>query len=64
LSAVIRHLNSAGPLLHLELERSDDGGRFTVELTREESRGLELGPGKEVWVELKNLRVFTEDYSI
>jgi len=64
LPAVIRHVNSAGPLIHLELERMDDGGRFAAELTREESRGVLLQPGAQVYVELKNLRVFGEDYSI
>jgi sulfate/thiosulfate transport system ATP-binding protein len=64
LPALIRHVNSAGPLIHRELERTDDGSRFAVELTREESRGLQLQPGAQVHVELRNVRVFTEDYSI
>ena len=64
LAAVIRHVNSAGPLVRLELERADDGGRFTAELTRDESRGIQLEPGAQVYVELKKLRVFAEDYSI
>ena len=64
LPAVIRHVNSAGPLVHLELERLDDGGRFAAELTREESREVELRPGARVFVELKNVRVFGGDYSI
>ena len=64
LPALIRHVNSAGPLVRVELERTDDGSRFAVELTREESRGLQLQAGAEVFVELKNLRVFGEDYSI
>ena len=64
LPARVRHVNSAGPLVHLELERLDDGGRFAAELTREESRGIDLRPGVQVYVELKNLRVFGEDYSI
>jgi len=64
LPAVIRHVRSAGPLVRLELERADGGGRFAAELTREESRGVRLEPGAQVFVELKNLRVFGEDYSI
>ena len=64
LSAVIRHVNSAGPLVRVELERGDDGSRFAVELTREESRAIQLQPGAQVFVELKKLRVFGEDYSI
>jgi len=64
LPAIIRYVHSAGPLVHLELERLDDAGRFAAQLTREESRGVDLHPGAQVFVELKNLRVFGEDYSI
>ena len=64
LPARILHVNSAGPMVHLDLERADGGGRFAVDLTRDESRGLQLQSGGQVFVELKNLRVFTEDYSI
>lgn len=58
LPALIRHVNSAGPLVHLELERQDDGSRFAVELTHEQSRELTLRPGVEVYVKFQNLRVF------
>ncbi len=64
LPALVRQVNSAGPLVRLELEREDDRGHFAVELTREESRAIHLEPGARVFVELKNLRVFPEDYSI
>ena len=64
LPALVRQVNSAGPLVRLELEREDEGGRFAVELTREESRAIHLAPGTRVFVELKNVRVFSEDYSI
>ena len=64
LEARIRHANSAGPVVRLELERADDGCRFAAELTREEARGLQLVPGAQVFVELKNVRVFADDYSI
>ena len=64
LPALIRDVNPAGPLVHIELERLDDGAKFAVELTREQSRNVQLTPGSQVFVELKNLRVFSEDYSI
>lgn len=64
LPAWIRHVNSAGPLVRLELERADDGSRFAVELTREQSREIQLETGRQVFVRLNNLRVFAEDYSI
>ena len=64
LPARIMHVNAAGPIIRLELVRLDDGGAFSVELTREQSQGLTLQAGAEVHVELRNVRVFTEDYSI
>ncbi len=64
IAAVIKHINSAGPLVHLDLERSDDKSRFTVELTKEESIGLSLLAGTPVFVRLKNVRVFADDYAI
>jgi sulfate/thiosulfate transport system ATP-binding protein len=64
LPALIRHVNAAGPLVRVELERTDDGSRFAVELTRDESRSVQLQPGTQVFVELKQVRVFGEDYSI
>jgi sulfate transport system ATP-binding protein len=57
--AVIIHVNSAGPLVHLELERPDDGSRFLAQLTKEESLEITpLHPGAKVFVELRNVRVF------
>jgi len=61
IAATVRHVNAAGPLVHLELERTDDGSRFIVALTKEESRELPLEPDAQVFVELKNVRVFAED---
>jgi sulfate/thiosulfate transport system ATP-binding protein len=56
--------NAAGPVANLELERRDGGGSFTVQLSKEEFQQLLLKAGEEVYVELKNVRVFSEDYSI
>ena len=64
LPALVRHVNSAGPVVRVELERADDGSPFAVELTREESKGVNLQSGARVYVELRNLRLFKEDYSI
>jgi len=61
IAAIIRHVNTAGPLVHLELERADEGGRFAVELTREESAQISLQTGARVFVELRNVRVFAEN---
>ncbi len=64
IAAIVKHVNAAGPVVHVELERADDGGRFAVELSKEESRELSLQPSTKVFVELRNVRVFAEDYSI
>lgn len=57
--AVIKDVNLAGPIVHLELERQDDGAHFVAQLTKDESRGLPLEVGAQVYVELKKVRVFT-----
>jgi sulfate transport system ATP-binding protein len=62
--AIIKHVNSAGPLVHLELERTDDGRRFAAQLTKEESGNLSLQPGPRVFVELMNARVFPDDHTV
>ena len=56
--------NAAGPVANLELERLDGGGQFTVQLSKEEFQQLQPKPGEQVFVELKNVKVFSEDYSI
>jgi sulfate/thiosulfate transport system ATP-binding protein len=62
IAAIIKHVNAAGPLVHLELEREDDGSTVAVELTKEESGRISLQPGDQVFVELKNVRVFEDDH--
>ena len=56
--------NAAGPLANLELERLDGSGQFTAQLSKEEFQQLQLKAGEQVFVELRNVRVFGDDYSI
>jgi sulfate transport system ATP-binding protein len=56
--------NAAGPLANLELERLDGGGQFTAQLGKEEFQQLQLKAGDQVFVELKNVKIFPEDFSI
>ncbi len=56
--------HAAGPVASLELKRADGGGPFTVQLSKEQFQELRPRPGETVFVALKNLRVFAEDYSI
>ena len=62
--ARIVRCNAAGPLANLELERLDSGGQFTVQLSKEEFQQLQPKAGEQVFVELKNVKIFSDDYSI
>ena len=63
-SARVLRSNAAGPVANLELERSHDGGHFTAQMSKEEFQLLQPKAGEEVFVELKNVKVFSDDYSI
>jgi sulfate transport system ATP-binding protein len=56
--------NAAGPMANLELERLDGSGQFTAQLGKEEFQQLQLKAGENVFVELKNVKVFSDDFSI
>jgi sulfate transport system ATP-binding protein len=56
--------NAAGPMANLDLERLDGGGQFTAQLGKEEFQQLQLKAGDRVFVELKNVKIFPEDFSI
>jgi sulfate/thiosulfate transport system ATP-binding protein len=62
--ARIRRSHAAGPVANLELERLDDASLFSAQLSKEEFLQLQPRTGEEIFVELKNVRVFSEDYSI
>jgi sulfate transport system ATP-binding protein len=58
IAVVIKRVHSAGPLVRLELEARNDGAAFTAEITKAEALRLQPKAGAEVFVELKNIRVF------
>ena len=62
--ARILRCNAAGPVANLELERIPGGGQFAAQLSKEEFQQLQPKAGEQVFVELKNVKVFAEDYSI
>ena len=64
LPARVIRSNAAGPLASLELERLDTRELFTVQLSKEQYHELQPKAGEQVFVELRNVKVFTEDYSI
>jgi sulfate transport system ATP-binding protein len=63
-AALVLRSNAAGPVANLELERVNGGGQFTAQLSKEEFQQLLPRPGEQVFVELKNVKVFAEDFSI
>lgn len=64
LAALVVRSNAAGPVANLELKRLDSGEQFTVQLSKELFQELAPKAGEQVFVELKNVRVFADDYSI
>ncbi len=62
--ARILRCNAAGPLANLELERLDGGGNFAAQLSKEEFQQLQPKAGEQVFVELKNVKIFSDDFSI
>jgi sulfate transport system ATP-binding protein len=63
-AALILRSNAAGPVANLELQRINGGSQFTAQLGKEEFQQLQLKAGEQVFVELKNVKVFDEDFSI
>jgi hypothetical protein len=56
--------NASGPLVNLELKCSDSGEQFAVQLSKEVFQELSPKLSETVFVELKNVKVFSDDYSI
>jgi sulfate transport system ATP-binding protein len=64
LPAVVRHVQKLGPMVRVGLALAGTGEELEAELTREQYRALEVRGGERVFVRLRNVRVFTEDYQI
>jgi sulfate transport system ATP-binding protein len=63
LRAVVRRCVPVGGIVKITLERSD-GAELHVQVTRERFGELSLSVGQEIVASAKEMRVFTEDYSI
>lgn len=61
--ATVTHLNAAGPVVKVELA-TQSGAVVHVELSQERYRYLRLQKGAEVFVGVKDMQVFTEDYGM
>jgi len=60
IAARITHVNAAGSVVRVELERADDKSRISAELCKE--NGIPpLHPGAPAFIELRNVRVFADD---
>ncbi len=64
IKAWVTHIRSIGPVVRMELKRADDNSVIEAELSKERFAELKLSAGDEVFVGLKNLKVFVEDYII
>lgn len=61
--ATVRHINSAGPMVKVELLAA--GGRsIRVEMTQERLKELALERSREVFVSLKEAQVFPDDHAM
>ena len=56
--AKIQHINAAGPVVKVELVTAS-GASIQVELSQERYRELQLKKGADVYVSVKNVKVFT-----
>lgn len=64
LSAVVRHINAAGPYARLVLEQVHTREQIDVEISRAELASLELEVNDVVRFSLRQSRSFEEDYAI
>ena len=57
--ARVGHVHAAGPLVKVELSTAS-GALIHAELTQERYRHLRLQPGMDVFVHMKDMRIFTD----
>lgn len=61
IEAVVGHIQSIGPLVHLELTRGDTGDFIEVALSKDRYQEMQLQEGERVFVTPRKLRVFAQD---
>ncbi len=64
IAANVLRFNIVGAIVRLELERTEGGESFTAHLSKEQFQELQPQPGGRVYVELQNVKIFPEDFSI
>jgi sulfate transport system ATP-binding protein len=58
IEAVVRHIRAFGPVVRLELDRTDDGGSIEAHIPRAHYDQLGIGKGQRVFVSPTSVRVF------
>ncbi|HYE16987.1 MAG TPA: sulfate ABC transporter ATP-binding protein [Tepidisphaeraceae bacterium] len=65
IGATVEHVGFAGSVVNVSLKRQDTAEVVDAEITRDRYRELALRPAEQVYVRVRNARVFEgEDYSI
>ncbi len=64
IEAAIVYIRAIGPIVRLELQRTDNGDLIDVELSKEKYQDQTFQSGEKVFIGLRNPQVFAEDYSI
>jgi sulfate transport system ATP-binding protein len=64
LAASVKYIRAIGPVVRLELRRTDTEDLIEVELSKERFGDLALQLGEPVFIGLRNPKLFVEDYSI
>jgi sulfate/thiosulfate transport system ATP-binding protein len=64
IEAQVHYLLSVGPLVRVDLVRTDGIGSIEVNLPREEADRLQLAVGETVYARPRKMRVFVDDYQI
>ena len=61
IAVVISQVHMVGPFVRLALTRQDGGGQLEAELPRERYQRLKFEKGEQVYIKLKNLRIFLQE---
>jgi sulfate transport system ATP-binding protein len=64
ISAIIRDIRTSGALVRLELQRQDTLERVDATVSRTDFRNNAFSTGHQVYIRLKNAKVFEDDYII
>ena len=62
--AVVTHVLPIGPIVRVQISRSDTGEHLEAELSKEQYRKLNLTIGESIYANPFNIRYYSEDYSI